>query len=126
VSPTATGLQRSDRLTSRARWSIDRRIVTNFVTTMRELGELAWAARDCYPSSEEIQSHCETTKFSLCPTGGQVAAGSNPVSPTGISAGQRLFWLIGPQASTITRRCHTLAALVKRFAGVPTHPRPWS
>jgi hypothetical protein len=59
-------------------------------------------------------------------TGGQVVAGSNPVSPTGISAAQRLFWLIGPQASTIAQRCHTLAALVKRFAGVPTHPRPWS
>jgi hypothetical protein len=37
---------------------------------------------DCCRSSVPVQSHCETTKFSLCPTGGQVVAGSNPVSPT--------------------------------------------
>jgi hypothetical protein len=32
--------------------------------------------------SNRFESHCETSKFSICPTGGQVVAGSNPVSPT--------------------------------------------
>jgi hypothetical protein len=29
-----------------------------------------------------VESHCETSKFGLSPTGGQVVAGSNSVSPT--------------------------------------------
>jgi hypothetical protein len=39
-------------------------------------------ARDDYDWSGRVESHCETAKFSLGPTGGQVVAGSNPVSPT--------------------------------------------
>jgi hypothetical protein len=39
-------------------------------------------ASDGFHWSGVIESHCETTKFSPCPTVGQVVAGSNPVSPT--------------------------------------------
>ena len=35
--------------------------------------------------SDCIESYCETNKFGPCPTGGQMVAGSNPVSPTSVS-----------------------------------------
>ena len=32
--------------------------------------------------SEAIQTHCKTTEFGRCPTGGKMVAGSDPISPT--------------------------------------------
>ena len=58
------------------------------VTTRREpvvQSETPWHG---FSWSKALQIYCGTAKFDLCPTGGQVVAGSNPVSPT---AAQRLF-----------------------------------
>ena len=61
-------------------------------------------ARDDYHWSGRVESHCETTKFGFCPTGGQVVAGSNPVSPTQLRSHFRtkLWSLIGPRTPTRT------------------------
>jgi hypothetical protein len=36
--------------------------------------------RDGFSWSHTVESDCEATTFNRCPTGGQVVAGSNPVS----------------------------------------------
>src|SRR6476646_9988563 len=53
----------------------------NVVTGRCELAELTGYGLRRF-SLVRVESHCETTKFSLCPTGGQVVAGSNAGSPT--------------------------------------------
>ena len=56
------------------------------VTTLSPLGANRGSrpetARDGLCWSENFETHCKTTKFNRCLTGGQVVAGSNPVSPT--------------------------------------------
>ena len=58
------------------------------------------------PSGKDrLESRCDTVKFSLCPTGGQVVAGSNPVSPTQVRSHFRtkLWSLIGQRTPTAIR-----------------------
>jgi hypothetical protein len=56
--------------------------VTRLSQLVANRGSRPETARHGLGWSEARRTHCKTTKFSRCPTGGQVVAGSNPVSPT--------------------------------------------
>ena len=85
---------------------------------------LAVTAWDDFHWSGGFESHCETTKFSPCLTGGQVVAGSNPVSPTtvsptSISAGESPFWaLVQRTRATYLRSVPSKESLVNRLTWV--------
>src|SRR5258708_10193951 len=81
-----------------------------------------------FSQSDAIQAHCETTEFDRCPTGGQVVAGSNPVSPTQLrSLGPVviLHYEDGSSNINLTRECDVAWMLRDRETFVERPSAVW-
>jgi hypothetical protein len=65
-----------------ARGYIDRRVVTALSQPGANAAEQRGTGWEYSHWSERCQSHCAPAENTSYPTGGQVVAGSNPVSPT--------------------------------------------
>jgi hypothetical protein len=65
--------------TGTARYDSSAGVVTTLSQLGANRGSQPETARDGFCWSEDFETHCTTTKFTRCPTGGQVVAGPTPV-----------------------------------------------